>query len=1167
MPLEIASSLKLLYAHQPLAEDVLAKLQSYLRIGHSMVVSSAELVRSLNDYSAGLSEFEEDPAAVQAHKAVDKLADLFSRVSSTMSDTLSELDEGASEPMKEYLNGGSAGEIKGNIVAKTRGSLERLAKLQTQHEQLKKKYKETAAGRKATPAKIKEILEEQETVKANVTQTNKELGTLAEHQVAELADKNARLFISVTKILSSRLAQASSILADFSPYCDSFEVSSSTSPAPASSLSFESAQSPPTPEPTTPSLTPPIPSSSSSSSLSSSQKEQSAQQRPHHHGRSKSLAEQAITAQEVQQVTHQIGKIIELEKNHLELLNKLVAVHEKMVQEQTNLKISAMTVSQIFHGIPEAIDVNKEILSELEAASTTSPSSHSKMLADILSTKVNRMTEIYIFIVKGMTKLVQELDLSNVAVLNRSGFPSSSSHKLFGKTPSLSVSQSKQSKKIEVFDKKYEVRFMMASTSRHLHQLKAVCQLAFEHTNPKVDIAGWNSLHDCLEAMGAALDRIDDSRIEGEQILQLVSVKKTKLIDLELDPVRPFLYDGEVTLPTSVKKYRLFLFSDSIVLGEEIALTDDETNAGKYKTYVKAKLTDTALSSGAGMLKDTNAFKLQFASGITPESIVCICSAESYATWTKMLETAIAQRRKTECFGAPLEKQLTQAKGRPVPAFIERLAEVIEAAAPTTEGIYRLSASASEITKLKARLDEGKKQFINEWLDPLVATGLLKVWFRELPEPLSFMPLYEQWRDVDPENVSALKEIIATLPPIFRGALGWLCLHLNRVAKYAQESKMDAANLAIVFQPALFRHPPDMSEQSFLLQSPTFGKITVTLIEHAQEVFTSETETEPLEDSSKGSVETISRRNSTCQKREKRRTTLLNRSVASDLPPSASSSSSDKPSSPPLSSPLSSPSVNSPASSPPLAPVSAPTVSEVVLTPASPTRAGGSFFHFTAHRTASANRLLSTHRTDSATDHNLLPPPATSESGATLQVPGGSPPPNATTEAVPSVTLCPPSPSPPTPITAATGSTARTSVPSLNMGLLTKSTLQQSPHKSPRKELDLPLADPNMSTVVVPNVGLGAASSMSVIDVDLETPLSARSARSGAYSASLAAQLGLPATPRSSGVEALKSPRAGVIPVHHSHGSRSDRPNPVAPRVRDTPPHETPEDTSDVTKQ
>ena len=83
-----------------------------------------------------------------------------------------------------------------------------------------------------------------------------------------------------------------------------------------------------------------------------------------------------------------------------------------------------------------------------------------------------------------------------------------------------------------------------------------------------------------------------------------------------------------------------------------------------------------------------------------------------------------------------------------IPLFVEKCISVIEATGMDSLGIYRLSGNAGLIADLKEKIDQdiGKVNFANPVTydkDVNVITGLLKTYFREMPDPLMTFHYYD----------------------------------------------------------------------------------------------------------------------------------------------------------------------------------------------------------------------------------------------------------------------------------------------------------------------------------------------------------------------------------------------------------------------------------------
>ena len=126
-------------------------------------------------------------------------------------------------------------------------------------------------------------------------------------------------------------------------------------------------------------------------------------------------------------------------------------------------------------------------------------------------------------------------------------------------------------------------------------------------------------------------------------------------------------------------------------------------------------------------------------------------------------------------------------------------------------GIYRLSAKQSRIQELSSAIerDEDVFQFDPDTEEPVAVASILKLYFRQLPEPIMSMPWDERIRytHAREENIRTgfpiLKARIRRLPQIHQETLRALLMHLANVAAHSANNKMDTVNLAVVFSPII----------------------------------------------------------------------------------------------------------------------------------------------------------------------------------------------------------------------------------------------------------------------------------------------------------------------------------------------------------------------------
>ncbi|OJD21246.1 hypothetical protein ACJ73_07415 [Blastomyces percursus] len=144
-----------------------------------------------------------------------------------------------------------------------------------------------------------------------------------------------------------------------------------------------------------------------------------------------------------------------------------------------------------------------------------------------------------------------------------------------------------------------------------------------------------------------------------------------------------------------------------------------------------------------------------------------------------------------------------------IPKIVYECIQAIELFGLNVEGIYRLSGNANHIAHLKALFDENFHQIDftnpeNFFHDINSVAGLLKQFFRELPDPLFMNEYYAEFInaariDDDDQRRLALHAAVNKLPDANYATLRALILHLNHVHKRSDENRMNAGNIAISF--------------------------------------------------------------------------------------------------------------------------------------------------------------------------------------------------------------------------------------------------------------------------------------------------------------------------------------------------------------------------------
>ncbi|XP_055031095.1 rho GTPase-activating protein 12b isoform X2 [Misgurnus anguillicaudatus] len=166
---------------------------------------------------------------------------------------------------------------------------------------------------------------------------------------------------------------------------------------------------------------------------------------------------------------------------------------------------------------------------------------------------------------------------------------------------------------------------------------------------------------------------------------------------------------------------------------------------------------------------------------------------------------------KDQVFGCSLTA-LCQREGTSVPNFVKMCIEHVENTGLNVDGLYRVSGNLAVIQKLRFAVNHDEKINLeeNKWEDIHVTTGALKMFFRELPEPLftytSFNDFVEAIKNSDyKQRVQSIKDLIKQLPKPNQETMKVLFQHLKRVIDHGEVNRMTTQSVAIVFGPTLLR--------------------------------------------------------------------------------------------------------------------------------------------------------------------------------------------------------------------------------------------------------------------------------------------------------------------------------------------------------------------------
>ncbi|XP_059358099.1 rho GTPase-activating protein 29-like isoform X2 [Carassius carassius] len=247
------------------------------------------------------------------------------------------------------------------------------------------------------------------------------------------------------------------------------------------------------------------------------------------------------------------------------------------------------------------------------------------------------------------------------------------------------------------------------------------------------------------------------------------------------------------------------------------------------------------------------------------------CEECSLACHKKCLETLAIQcghkklQGRLHLFGIDFTQV---AKNSPdgIPFIIKKCTSEIESRALNIKGIYRVNGAKSRVEKLCQAFENGKDLVELSDLHPHDISNVLKLYLRQLPEPLILYRYYnniiglakeaqnmketdsteekspgeQQCLSVELKSVLIkIGDLLRQLPVAHYKTLQFLITHLHRVSEQAEENKMTASNLGIIFGPTLIK--PRQLEAEVSLSSvvdyPHQARMVDLLIRHHQMIF------------------------------------------------------------------------------------------------------------------------------------------------------------------------------------------------------------------------------------------------------------------------------------------------------------------------------------------
>lgn len=192
-------------------------------------------------------------------------------------------------------------------------------------------------------------------------------------------------------------------------------------------------------------------------------------------------------------------------------------------------------------------------------------------------------------------------------------------------------------------------------------------------------------------------------------------------------------------------------------------------------------------------------------------------------------------------FGCHLDT-LCHRENSTVPKFVEKCIRAVERRGLDVDGIYRVSGNLAVIQKLRHKADHEEQLDLEDgqWEEIHVITGCLKLFLRELPEPLFPFSCFEKFIAAIqvPDyslRVSYMKDLVRGLPLPNRDTMELLFRHLLKVIEHKESNRMSFQSVAIVFGPTLLR--PQTESANMTIHMVFQSQIVELMLKEYQTIF------------------------------------------------------------------------------------------------------------------------------------------------------------------------------------------------------------------------------------------------------------------------------------------------------------------------------------------
>uniref|UniRef100_H3CQ74 Rho-GAP domain-containing protein n=1 Tax=Tetraodon nigroviridis TaxID=99883 RepID=H3CQ74_TETNG len=214
--------------------------------------------------------------------------------------------------------------------------------------------------------------------------------------------------------------------------------------------------------------------------------------------------------------------------------------------------------------------------------------------------------------------------------------------------------------------------------------------------------------------------------------------------------------------------------------------------------------------------------------------------------WLKSLNKGVWIPFTAGVFGQRLEETVLYERRygvRLVPLIVEQCVGFIRDHGLQEVGLFRLPGQASLVQELQQAFDSGKRPSFDGNTDVHTVASLLKLYLRQLPEPLvpfsryqTFLLCGQRLLSARAQGLGELKNLLCELPFSNFNLLGFICRFLNEVQSHSSSNRTSVQNLATAFGPNILRAKAE-DPQSVTAGAPLVQVLMLALIREHESLF------------------------------------------------------------------------------------------------------------------------------------------------------------------------------------------------------------------------------------------------------------------------------------------------------------------------------------------